>query len=166
MLQWESFYSYSWRSIFYTGEWKIPDEFLSSLFLFLSSSFSPHVLQFPSGFRNLSQVQSNINNGFSQGFQILTSLVTRSSIFWDITPCSEPTCFIWYLLALLFDPEDGVDLFFRNFYCLSSGYTALYPRWENPSSFLNIVFYIFQLIKCLKIKEKGETIRVTGHEGP
>jgi hypothetical protein len=33
------------------------------------------------------------------------------------------------ILPGLFDPEDGGDMFLRNFNWLSTDYTALYPRW-------------------------------------
>jgi hypothetical protein len=33
-----------------------------------------------------------------------------------------------FLLGLFFDPEDGDDMFLRNFRRLSADYTALYPR--------------------------------------
>jgi hypothetical protein len=85
---------------------------------------------------------------FIVGFEILTAVVMKSTIFWDITPCSplsvnrrfggtyrlhlqgrknisparnqhESKCHLltrWFLLSLyFFDPEDGGDLFLRNF---------------------------------------------------
>jgi hypothetical protein len=56
------------------------------------------------------------------GFEVLTAVVMKSYIFWDITPCSpfkvnQRFCYLLhagFLLALLFDPEDGDGLFFRN----------------------------------------------------
>jgi hypothetical protein len=40
----------------------------------------------------------------------------KSTIFWDITPCSLlVTCFYaGFFLGLFFDPEDGGDMFLRN----------------------------------------------------
>jgi hypothetical protein len=38
-----------------------------------------------------------------------------------------------FLLGSFFDPEDGGDMFFRNFSRLSTDYRALYPRRENSS---------------------------------
>jgi hypothetical protein len=87
-------------------------------------------------------------------FEVLTAVVTKGTIFWDITPCSplkanrrfgetspssrsknKParalfvTCFYaGFLLGLFFNPEDGRDMFLRNVGRLSTGYTALYPR--------------------------------------
>jgi hypothetical protein len=33
-----------------------------------------------------------------------------------------------FILGLVFDPEDGGDIFLRNACSLSTDYTALYPR--------------------------------------
>jgi hypothetical protein len=43
-----------------------------------------------------------------KGSEVLTTVVTKSSIFWDITPCS---LLAGFLLGLFFDPEDGGDMF-------------------------------------------------------
>jgi hypothetical protein len=67
---------------------------------------------------------------FSSGFEVLTAVVMKYTIFWDITPCSPlkvnrrfggiyslllATCFYaGFLLGLFFDPEDGGDMFLRN----------------------------------------------------
>jgi hypothetical protein len=61
----------------------------------------------------------------------------RSTIFWDMTPCS-PLSFNrrfagTYRLHLqgrtyFFDPENGGDMFFRNVGWNSTDYTASYPR--------------------------------------
>jgi hypothetical protein len=62
------------------------------------------------------------------GFEVLTAVVTKRSIFWDITPCSPskvnprfrgtsranlPATYFHagFLLGLFFDPEDGGDMF-------------------------------------------------------
>jgi hypothetical protein len=79
----------------------------------------------------------------------------KISIFWDITPCSPfkvnrrfgrtyhlyfqdrkiNTWFhVGFLLCLFFDPEYGGDIFLRNLGWLSTDYTALYPRRQNPSN--------------------------------
>jgi hypothetical protein len=71
---------------------------------------------------------------FFVGFEVLTAVVMKSIIFWDITQCSPlkvnrrfggtyrlhlqallATCFYTgFLLGLYFDPEDGGDMFVRN----------------------------------------------------
>jgi hypothetical protein len=38
-----------------------------------------------------------------------------------------------FLLRIFFDPEDGDDMFFRNFGRLSTDYTGLHPRRQNVS---------------------------------
>jgi hypothetical protein len=41
----------------------------------------------------------------------------KSTIFWDITPCSllsQLTFHAGFLLSLFLDPEDGGDMFFQN----------------------------------------------------
>jgi hypothetical protein len=47
-------------------------------------------------------------------------------------PSKKPafaTCFYaGFLLVLLFNPEDGGEMFFRNVVLLSKNYMALYPR--------------------------------------
>jgi hypothetical protein len=71
------------------------------------------------------------------GFEVLTAVVMKSSIFWDMTPCSLLSVnrrFVgtyllhlqssaWYLLhscfllGLFFYPEDGGDMFLRSIDC-------------------------------------------------
>jgi hypothetical protein len=83
------------------------------------------------------------------GFEVLTAVVMKGTIFWDITPCSPLKVnrhFMSYQSSGLkvsqarnqhdtlffflsfFDPEYGGDMFLRNVCSLSTGYTALYPR--------------------------------------
>jgi hypothetical protein len=53
----------------------------------------------------------------------------KSSLFWDITPCSPfklcmPPAHAGFLLGL-FDPEDGGDMFLQNVGSLSADNTVL-----------------------------------------
>jgi hypothetical protein len=54
------------------------------------------------------------------GFEVLTDVVMKSSVFWDITLCSPcrallATHFLaGFLLGSFFDPEDGGDMLLRN----------------------------------------------------
>jgi hypothetical protein len=63
------------------------------------------------------------------GFEVLTAVVMKSTIFWVITPCSPvkvnrrfggtyrllAACFhSVFLLDLFFDPEEGGDKFLQN----------------------------------------------------
>jgi hypothetical protein len=89
------------------------------------------------------------------GFEVLTAVVTRGNVFWDITPCSPfkvNRCFggiyrfhhqgrrinrarnqsetRWQAEQFL---EDGGDIFLRNVGCLSTDYAALYTRREYSS---------------------------------
>jgi hypothetical protein len=100
-------------------------------------------------------------------FQVLTAVVVKNSVFWDITPCSllkvsrrfgrtygfhlqnwrvsqarnrheadskqmliNSCCLLYavFLLGLLFNTEDGGDMFLRNVGWLSMDYTAFYAR--------------------------------------
>jgi hypothetical protein len=48
-------------------------------------------------------------------FEILTTAVMKSSVFWDIMPYKLPVCCLLHagiLLDVFFDPEDGGDVFF------------------------------------------------------
>jgi hypothetical protein len=64
------------------------------------------------------------------GFKVLTAVVMKRSVFWDMTPCrplkityfSEdnfssiclPPVFTLLFVGLFSDPENGSDMFFRN----------------------------------------------------
>jgi hypothetical protein len=54
-------------------------------------------------------------------FEIFTAVVMKSSVFWDITQCIPlkaclpPPSRGILGLDLFFDPEDGGDVFLRNF---------------------------------------------------
>jgi hypothetical protein len=89
------------------------------------------------------------------GFEILTAVATKDSIFRDIMLCSltkvnhrfgnyhqegskqsSSACYLFhacFLLCILFDPEDGGDIFLQNVCGLSLDDTALNPRRKNSS---------------------------------
>jgi hypothetical protein len=91
------------------------------------------------------------------GFEVLTAVVMKSAIFWDLTLCSPlrvnwrvggtyslhllATCFhTGFLLGLFFYPEDGGDMFLRNVGWLSTDYTTLNPRkWYSSYIFLFVL---------------------------
>jgi hypothetical protein len=75
------------------------------------------------------------------GSEILTVVVMKSSIFWDITPCSKVTvnsnesgssaCCLFrpdFLFNPFLDLEDDDDMFLEIVGWLSPDKTALYPR--------------------------------------
>jgi hypothetical protein len=81
-------------------------------------------------------------------FEVLTTVVMKSSIFRDIMPCSplknnqcfRRTCHLLhadFLLGLFFDRDDGDYMFLWNISWLSMDYTVLYPTWQNSSSLIN-----------------------------
>jgi hypothetical protein len=81
---------------------------------------------------------------FFVGSEALTAMVTKGSIFWEITLCSlalSATClslvsFLVYSSTLMMD----VKCFSENFGWLSTDYTVLYPRGPNSSQ-LFLFFY-------------------------
>jgi hypothetical protein len=111
------------------------------------------------------------------GFEVLTAVVVKSSIFRDITPCSplkvrrslEGTCRLHLqggrisqgrkqnsachllhaasLPVIFVDPVDGGDMFLRNV-CWLNGLHALYPRRWNYSEFTLFEFLFYY---CLLI---------------
>jgi hypothetical protein len=82
------------------------------------------------------------------GFEILIAVTTKSTIFWNVTPCSPSefyqafggTYFLHLhgrkvysdllvaVVCLLIDPEDGGSIFIRKLGKLPQGYTVSYPR--------------------------------------
>jgi hypothetical protein len=57
------------------------------------------------------------------GFEVLTAVIMKSSVLWDITLCRplevklSCACHLLhtgFLLGFFFDPEDGGDMFLRN----------------------------------------------------
>jgi hypothetical protein len=68
------------------------------------------------------------------GFELLTTVVMKSSVFWDIMPCSSlkvnrhfgGTCLLsCFLLGLFFDCEDRGSMFLRNVCWLWADYRAV-----------------------------------------
>jgi hypothetical protein len=62
------------------------------------------------------------------GKTLKPSVRMKTTIFWDMTPCSPLKVSRRFLLWLFFDPEDGDDMFLRNVRLLSTHYTALHPK--------------------------------------
>jgi hypothetical protein len=63
------------------------------------------------------------------GLEVLTAVIMKSSIFWNIAPCSplkvnrhfggtcRPACYllhVGFLFGLFFDSEDRADMFLQN----------------------------------------------------
>jgi hypothetical protein len=49
--------------------------------------------------------------------EVLTAVIMKSTIFWDVTPCSPLKVNLLhagFLLGLFFDPEDRGDVILRN----------------------------------------------------
>jgi hypothetical protein len=101
------------------------------------------------------------------GFEVLTAVVVKNIIFWDVTPCSLLRCnrrfgetyrvhlqgrrklyqhepastqmaSKMFLLKFFFDPEDGGDVFLRNVGCISTDYTASHPRRLYSFFYVNV----------------------------
>jgi hypothetical protein len=54
-------------------------------------------------------------NPYCVGFGVLTAVVMKSTILWDIVPCSLLSQPAGFLLSLLFyNPEDGGDMLLQN----------------------------------------------------
>jgi hypothetical protein len=80
-----------------------------------------------------------------RGFSSAQSSPLKSSIFWDITPCSllkvnrcfRETCFLHLqgrrIATQETNPEDRGDMFLQNVGWLSADYTGLYLRTRNSS---------------------------------
>jgi hypothetical protein len=104
--------------------------------------------------QNCDFLKNSIDNFDNVGFEVLTVVVMKSTIFWDITPCSPLSVnrrfegtyrhhlqgrkISWarnqresrWQAELCFDPEDGGDIFLRNVGWPSRDYTALYPIYS------------------------------------
>jgi hypothetical protein len=70
-------------------------------------------------------------NMVSGGFKVFTAVVMKSSIFWDILPCSLVKVNQYFLCGLQFNHEYGGNMFLWNVSWLSSDYMALYCRRQN-----------------------------------
>jgi hypothetical protein len=101
---------------------------------------------------------------------VLSTVVMKSSAFWDIMPCrplKDGQCFRgtlspeyaeqdtsmkaggkqWILLLLLFDREDGSDMFLWNIGWFSMDYVALYPE-ATIQLFIFLIVRAYSLMKC------------------
>jgi hypothetical protein len=54
---------------------------------------------------------------------------------------------VGFLLCILFDPEEGGDMFLRNDGTLSTEYIALYPRRYNSSSIFMFIIRVIYIVK-------------------
>jgi hypothetical protein len=85
------------------------------------------------------------------GFEVLTAVVMKFAIFWDIALCSLYMSWLGYLpslvsCSLIFDPEDGGDTFLRNVGSYMD-YTALYPRRWQISCIILLLMYFYMHLK-------------------
>jgi hypothetical protein len=73
-------------------------------------------------------------------FQVLTAVVMKGSTSTDVSEehvAVLATCFTRRFLAqLIFDPEDGGDMFLRNVAGILTDYTPLHPRRQNSPNFV------------------------------
>jgi hypothetical protein len=62
-------------------------------------------------------------------------MITKGSIFWDIT---GSTCYMLhdgFLVGLFLDPEDGGDILLWKVGSFSTDYIVSYPRRQNSSTY-------------------------------
>jgi hypothetical protein len=97
-------------------------------------------------------------------FEVLTPVVMKSTIFWDITPCSplkvnrrfggihrlHQGFHAGFLLGLFSEPEEGGDMFLRNFSWLSTDCSALYPRGQNSRAEQEVSYCFMRMMKVPK----------------
>jgi hypothetical protein len=84
------------------------------------------------------------------GFIVLTELLMKRSMSWDITRCSQlkinrrfgrkyfqnSTCYLLhagFLLGLFYDTKNRGDMILRNVSLLQTDYTVMFPRRQNSS---------------------------------
>jgi hypothetical protein len=117
---------------------------------------------------------NSTNNVYCVGFEVLTAVTMKPSIFWDITPCSQMkvnqrfggACCLYLqgrlisrasyllhfllLLGLRFNPESRDDMFLPNSGSRSLDYTALYPgRYVFSTSIGDPEFRIYWIPSCI-----------------
>jgi hypothetical protein len=69
---------------------------------------------------------------FDSGFDVLTAVVVKSCVFWDITTCS----------LLKVNRRFGGDMFLRKVDRISTGYMTLYPtRCDSSYIFERLIIY-------------------------
>jgi hypothetical protein len=145
-----------WRSSYVAARSESPKISFSSVTTFSYNKWQVSHTGYSSS-ASVKYLGSNFLTIFKLGFEVLTAVVMKSSIFCDIIPCSQlkvsrrfgATCPLHLqgrrisqgrnqresrckaalaLRAQPFDPEDGGDIFLWNVTWLSTDYTALYPR--------------------------------------
>jgi hypothetical protein len=104
--------------------------------------------------KNWIQGISNTITGFIMGFEVITAVVMKGSVFWGIrlfsplkvnrrfgrtlhfqagsNPCFEIS-HDGFMIGSFFDTDDGYNLLLRNVVRLSTEYKALYHRRQNSS---------------------------------
>jgi hypothetical protein len=136
-----------------TDLWDVTPCSLLDVYPQYSYHFTVHVYK-----NHHSNMNNKLLNNWPQhvGSEVLTAVVMKSTILWDITPCSSLRVkrrfggtYRLHLqgrkisrrrnqresrwqVELCFYPEDGGDMFLRNVSWLSTDYTASYPRrWHS-----------------------------------
>jgi hypothetical protein len=110
------------------------------------------------------------------GFVVLTAVVKKGTMLWNIMPCSplkvkrtsveyiasralSVICFYTdFLLGLVFNPANGGDMFLWNFGWLWTDYIALYPIRRNTSA---VSFFTWQLHIIVTMREVDIFLSIT-----